>query len=329
MTQPAATSQKANSVPMTLVTGMPRGGTTAVGRLMSLPSRVVSLHEPLNGTSGLVEVRDYFDHIDRPDDPAACARIDQLATRLKTLKGLRFKNGLYQADTGMRGLVKRVIGGRVINTWRRARFDPFKTHVIWKDPFAAFMTGRLAAQHGIGSIVTLRNPWATAASFKRMGWGMELSHVRAATEGLARYGVAEDMLSPPKADSVGNATAMWVMLYAKVIADLQAHEASHAPLILLDLDHAIANPVPSYEGLYTTFGLPWSEAISQQIAATYAPKDGPARDMPKAGQAHDMSRDPSSFNAYWKKVLDEDEIARVTQMAGPLWEEISAQVAAR
>lgn len=318
-----------SDLPFTIVTGMPRGGTTAVGRMLTLAPGVVSLHEPLNGDAGLREVVDYFDHVDIPGDAEAQARIDTTIARIKGLRGLRFKQGLFQADTGLRGVVKRITGGRVINTWRRARFDPFKRHVVWKDPFAAFVTGRAAARHGIGSVITLRNPWATAASFKRMGWGMELGHVRAATATLPRYGASEDALAPPKSDHVGNATAMWVMLYAKVLADLEAHGPADAPLTLLDLDAMIADPVPSYRRIYDTHGLPWSDRVAAQIAQTYAPRGEGARDMPKAGQAHDMRRDPATLNAYWKKVLTEDEAARVTALAGPLWDEIRARLDAQ
>ena len=313
-------------LPFTLVTGMPRSATTVVGRLLALPAGVVTLHEPLNGDAGLRMVSGYFDYIDRPDDPRATSRIDATVTQIKGLRGLRFKSGLFQNDIGLRGAAKRITGGRIINTWRRARLDPFKTHVIWKDPFAAFMTGHLARVHGIGAVITLRNPWATAASFKRMGWGMDLSQVRAATQGMERYGVPEAALAPPKSDHVGNAAAMWVMLYAKVLADLDARGPDDAPLVLLDLDRAIAAPVSVYKGLYATFDLPWSARTAAHIAVTYAPKTSQPRDTPKAARAHDVSRDPTSFNTYWKKLLSAEEAARVTAMAGPLWDEIRARL---
>ena len=89
---------------------------------------------------------------------------------------LSLKLGVFPHDTGWRrhgsdwsAAAPRCRTGSVESTPRCGRSSG-RTRLL-------FMAGEVA-RAGIPVIVTVRNPWAVAASFKRLGWGFDVAGAR-------------------------------------------------------------------------------------------------------------------------------------------------------
>jgi hypothetical protein len=302
-------------VDVVLVTGTPRSGTTVVGDVLAEAAGARYLYEPLNRWVG---VRD-LDH-DFPVPGSArfpAVRLADLLGRIERLD-LRLKPGVFPHDTGWRRVAKRISGSRTTMSYRLCRLDPRLRTVVWKDPFALYLAGGVAGA-GRPVIVTVRNPWAVAASFKRLTWGFDAVDLHARlTEAGRRPSLDLSTLGDP-ADPVTNAAAHWSMAHEHLLAD----QDRGRDLRLVDLDDIVERPLATYEALYRHAGLRWTDEIAARIADRYAPGEaGGGSAAPAEGRAHDWrERDVSQVNRYWSGVLTEAEAERVQAIVGPLWDE--------
>jgi len=300
-------------VDVVLVTGTPRSGTTVVGDMLAQAKGAQYLYEPLNRWVGVK----HLDH-DFPVPGSTVFHPTQLSELLERIRrvDLSLKPGVFPHDTGWRRVGKRVVGSRTTMSYRRCRVDPMLRTVIWKDPFALFMAGEVA-QAGIPVIVTVRNPWAVAASFKRLGWGFDVADVRRRLHEAGRDTPDHPGLPIDGRDPIRSAAGLWDMAHRLLLDD----EHLGSRMVLVDLDQVVARPLDTYEGLYRVAGLPWTEDVAKDIEDRYRQDGSQGGGTPTSTKAHEWkARDVSQVNLYWKDLLTEDEAAEVTALAGPTWE---------
>jgi len=297
---------------LVVVTGSPRSGTTAVGQLIALGRGTCALHEPLNYLSGVHEVVRYF------EVPGAAGftpeRLGRLVSSIRSLD-LRFKEGIFPRDRLWQRLAKRLLGSRPRMSCVRCRLTPGLHTIVWKDPFVAFCARDLVRDHNVDVLVTVRNPWAVAASFQRMAWAFDLPDLgsRLAAIGVDA-GPALEALRLPLNPSALNGAALWNLIYGALIS-----WARQEPRIrFVDLDDIVTAPVETYRRLYEELHLDWSPTMSGRITRVYTRGGGAA--APRAGIVHDPRRDLSSVNTYWRDLLGQAEAEAVTRLNGDLWQ---------
>jgi len=308
-----------------LVTGMPRSGTTGIGSALAHAPGAAYLYEPLNAESGLRSVPEYFL---LPDDPGVDDRLDEVLAL-----SVRVRDGVWPTDSRLRRTVKRVTGSRTRTSAYRCRLDPRVRTVVWKDPFASFLVDRVVARHALPTVVTVRSPEATAASFKRLGWSFDVERVR---RKVARRfpdldaAVREDEWDAWAGSPTTNGALLWRLLYGHLDASLAALAASPgapaAPVEWLSTAGLIADPVPTYRRLYAATGLDLTPRAQRAIERDYR-DEGTAE--PSATRTHDRNRNVQQSTGYWTRTLDPAEVeaigrithavrARVEARTGPL-----------
>ncbi|MDZ7362312.1 MAG: sulfotransferase [candidate division KSB1 bacterium] len=296
-----------------LVTGVPRSGTTAVGQMLALAPDAGALHEPFNYHSGLKNIEHYFEI---PGSHSfSLARLDETIVQIKNLE-LAFKPGIFPSDKGLRRAVKYVIGARPLNSYRRLRLQPNLRTIIWKDPLACFTADHAAKQHEVKVLVTLRNPWAVAGSFKRMEWAFDLSDLAARLQQIGvdfcreLAGVDETIHA-----SVANAALLWRMIYSTLACWAQVNTR----IRFLNLDDVVGDPVATYKKLYQLLALDWNGRIAAKIATYYRSES--ERSVPKEKKAHDSGRNLAEVNTYWRGYLTEAEKDFVGKLTKEPWSE--------
>jgi hypothetical protein len=299
-------------VDLVLVTGTPRSGTTVVGDVLAEASGARYLYEPLNRWVGVREVTEDFPVPGSSSFPAG--GLDGLLGRLERLD-LHLKPGVFPHDKGWRRAAKRLSGSRTTMSYRMCRIDPRLRTVVWKDPFAIYLAGGVAAA-GWPVIVTVRNPWAVAASFKRLGWGFDVSDLHRRLTEAGRPPPLDVAAIENRRDPVTNAACHWAIAHEHLLAERDRGR----DLRLVDLDEIVEQPIDTYRSLYEHAGLGWTDEIAAGVERRYS-ADGSA--APAEGRAHDWrDRDVSQVNRYWEGVLTEDEAARVESITGALWERV-------
>lgn len=300
-----------------LVTGTPRSGTTAVGKYLSLAKGAAPLHEPMNGITGLAGISRHY------EIPGTGGFSDQDLERqvenIARMK-LRYKRRGYDRESVWRKTAARIVGHRPRLSYLAAKYRPGIRTLIWKDPLALFIVGHPAVKD-IPVVVTVRDPFAVAASYKRMAWGNDVDEIAARLNEIGLWpcdrmpkSVHEEGYS-----SVENAALLWNAANTYLLDVSKRRENVH----FVDIDRLIAAPLETYRGLYRKLGLAWSDEIEAKINEGYSSSGG-SSSVPKAGRAHDASRNVSEVNSYWTKVMSPEEIDTVEQIVHERWDAIRA-----
>jgi hypothetical protein len=235
---------------------------------------------------------------------------------------LDLRSGLFPEDRGLKRLVKRVLGGRSRVSYTLCRMDRSLDTVIWKDPIAVFASLAAAQRHAIPVLVTLRNPIAVAASFRRMRWAFDLEDIN---RRLRPMGLDEPALIDSYRDrldrSLVNGAILWRLIYGAVLS-----WGAECDLIrVVNIDDIIKYPELVYRKIYEHYSLPWSARVERVIRRKYAIRSGrwtrSSEDLPR--RAHIAGRDLSKLNSYGEKLLDPDEIGLVEMITGEVWSSFS------
>lgn len=292
-----------------LVTGMPRTGTTAIGNILSLGSNSSSLHEPFNFHVGIPGVTSFFEFIDSPELDRE--KLDRYVKNIRNLK-LRFRDGVFPREKGLRKILKSFTGGRVKHSYHICKLTPFLKIIVWKDPFACLISDYLERQHNVDILVTIRSPWATAASFKRMGWGFDIQKIIDAGLPWKMDIPATDHV-PGKSEYVLNASVLWNIIYGNI----REWSLNNPSIRVVNIDKVIQNPIETCNEIYSELDLNWSARIERKIRKIYLNRNG--NEQPRYRKAHDSKRNIQSINTYWSKILTKEEKKIVTKICGNLW----------
>lgn len=294
-----------------VVTGPPRSGTTPVGDVVAHIPGAVSLYEPW-GPTGDVRLNEEFPIVGTGtlSQEVFESFLNDLA-RLKLQLGQQVRPS-HQSETPLRRMALKVTGSRSLHSYRLARLQPFSKTVIWKDPHA-FLSLTALLDQGISTVVTLRSPFAGAASYKRMGWATDLPPIYARYK--ERYGadaIIEDTLKQV-ADPVRSAATVWRMGALLIKANQHAEN-----LFLVRSTDLETKEDDVYAALFDWLGIDPTKPMAY-LAKRQNKRQG-GKTAPKA--THDWTRSLKQTNAYWRDSLTEDEIRVVTALAGDLSEDL-------
>jgi Sulfotransferase family len=281
---------KRKPVDPVLVTGMPRGGTTWLARVLaSSPKTSMTGREPMNPHSrqfALGGTVSGWARITRPSDRQTAA-----------------------LSRCYRGLEPRVYSRYGRRQWSAPR--P-RTRVIVKDPFAMLSTPWIQRVTGAAVVLVYRHPGASLASYRRMGWTSDTVEVTPLIEAWradtpASYGLLGD---PPEGGDASSPQALgyfWAALHAMFLADVDRLDdvvvVSHADIATGGGDAARL--------LFAALGLAWSAASD----AEFSDQRGTTAD---AGRLHNLNRAPSSVAEAWRAHLTIDEVAVIEEITAPV-----------
>jgi hypothetical protein len=294
-----------------VVTGPPRSGTTPVGDIVAHTPGAVSLYEPW-GPTGDVRFGEEF-----PIVGAGSLSQDDFTLWINDLRRLKLQLGAQSRPSHkdapfFRRLLLNVGGSRSLHSYRLARLRPFADTIIWKDPHA-FLSLPALLDQGLPTVVTLRSPFAGAASYKRMGWVTQLEPIyRRYKERYGADALLEESVKMPPCP-VRSAASVWRM-GALLIQEQQAS----AHLFLVRSTALEVNETAVYEALFFWLGVdpekPMAHLANQQSKRS-ADKKAP-------NATHDWTRSLAQTNQYWKETLTPEEIEIVSTLAGDLAQEL-------
>ena len=291
--------------PNILVTGSHRSGTTWVGRMLTLSPNLVYVHEPFNVGYSQDLVPYSFDHwcyaLDGEDDR-------ETISKLKNVIDLKYPLVHHMKKSRSLGQLKQHLKA----TFRYAGHRWRGRSVCWKDPIALLSADQLATTFDLEVIVMIRHPAAFAGSLKKKGWTFPFEDPLVQTglmDGVCKqYRDEISTFAHGEHDVVDQAALLWTILYDVV---LQYHEQNPSWLFLRHEDVA-RSPLETFESLYDTFGLDFTESIRESIRAHSKPSgDGKS-------EKSSLRRHSKSVIHNWKERLTESEIRRVQERTAPV-----------
>ena len=303
-----------------LVTGLPRSGTSWVGKMLEASGEVVYVNEPLNpqhppGRSPGVldaEVTHRFQYIRAgEDDEWRRAFTDTLALRYHWLAELRRNHSAY--DVGR--LVKYGTAftvGRVRR--RRAMLD---------DPYALFSTGWLVREMGCTAVVLVRDPVSFVGSWRALDWSIRFAEL------LGQAALVDDHLAPyadrlrdleESPDWLARSCLLWEAAYDVVDRAFRDLPGVH----LFAYEQLVEDPQQAFADLYRRTGLTWSPRAADRVRAATTERPGAAQGAMRwslrGGLSRTAYRPMSSGTALatYKQRLTPDEVARVRELTAPV-----------
>ncbi|WP_432926349.1 sulfotransferase [Microbispora sp. CA-135349] len=255
----------AASGPPMLVTGLPRSGTSWVGRMLTASGRLVYVNEPLNpqrppGRSpGVLDasVTHRFQYI-CPDNetPWLAAFSRTVALRYNWAAEVR-RNHRPGDLARMAKYGTAFTLGRLLA--RRALLD---------DPFAVLSAEWFAERLGCRVIVLLRDPVSFVASWRRLGWRVDPGELLDQPLLVRDHPhVAELAALAGSHDAIAGAAMLWKT--ARRVADTAAGRT--AGIRVVRYEDLCAAPLDGFRDLYAWCGLPWTARAAGRVTAACLP----------------------------------------------------------
>jgi Sulfotransferase family len=299
-----------------LVTGLPRAGTSWVGKMLQAGRDVVYVNEPLNpqhppGRSPGVlnaEVSHRFQYICADnDEPWAAAFADTLRLRYRLAAELRRNHGLYD-------LARLVKYGTAFTAGRFRHRRP-----LIDDPFAVLSSAWFAERLGCQVVAIVRHPVGFIASRQRLGYQTDLYELLdqplLVRDLPGRY-ADEIRALADSPDNIAKAALLWRVTYA-TLADL----AGRLPrrLTLRRYEDLATDPVPQFRELYDVCGLTWTDKVEQQVVAATTGRGNAERRHVwslRGGLSHTAFRPMESRAALrsYRERLTPEQIDRVLEL---------------
>lgn len=296
-----------------LVTGAPRSGTTPVGHLLGMLPKSVTLYEPM-GLTGDKSISLRFPIPGESD--FSLDEFSSFVARMQKLD-LSFKSQRRPSHKGLSGFAARVFGSRSLLSYYQANLLPYnRDTLIWKDPHAVFCSVA-AAEHNIKTVVSIRSPYAHAASFKRLGWVSQIENI------YSRYCSAfgeidgfSDWCCKIGSTPIGSAVLLWHLIHKPMVSMSSQVKSS---IYFHNMEKVAADEISAYSDIFNWLGKDVPKRVFSEIASRNRSGGG---GVPHENTVHNFNRTAAQANSYWKVVLNKEEIKIVEDLNGSLWSEI-------
>ncbi|MFI6500424.1 sulfotransferase [Nonomuraea typhae] len=290
-----------------LVTGLPRSGTSWVGKMLAAGGDVVYVNEPLNPQHppgrcpGVLRahVTHRFQYI--CDDNAATwlpAFRDTIRLRYRFLAELRANRSPYDLARMIR-YGAAFTHGRLAG--RRALLD---------DPFAVLSAAWFAARLGCRVIALVRDPVAFAASWKRLSWTVYFHELLEQPLLVRDHPEIEELRAlVGSQDRLAKAAALW-----RVTRTILAKPAPGVRVV--SYETLAADPLNGFRDLYGHTGLTWTPAAERRITRACLTGGSPGHGFAWTGLSRTAFRPMDSRRALAgaARGLTTGEAARVREL---------------
>ncbi|MGP3966135.1 sulfotransferase [Streptomyces sp. 6N223] len=299
-----------------LVTGLPRSGTSWVGKMLQSTGEVVYVNEPLNphrppGRSPGVlnaSVSHAFQYICADnEEPWLRAYRDTTRLRYRPLAELRANRALPDLARLAKNLTA-FSTGRLRG--RRALLD---------DPYAVLSAAWFARRLGAVTVVLVRDPVTWAGSWRKLGWTTyfhELLEQPLLVRDLLGERAEELRALVGSQDELAKNATLWRVTYEAV--DAMRGRAAGS-LHVVRYEDLAADPERAFGELARTCGLTWGEAAQRTVREATTAGNAPTRAMSwtlKGGLSRTAYQPMDSQAALrtYKERLTAEEIDRVTEL---------------
>ncbi|HSX05326.1 MAG TPA: sulfotransferase [Candidatus Saccharimonadales bacterium] len=294
-----------------LVTGAPRSGTTFLGKMLALPRHVLYVDEPFNSQTGIEGVRTFFPHPLEWQEGGTEPYAD--VVRQLFSGEAQFKPSELRASTKnpLRQLARELWVSRENLNYKLQTHSPLKRRFLIKDPMACYLSEYLYRQFSMKTVVIMRHPLSTIASYKRLGWHYDVAGL------LVRSGVAGAELGQALR-SVELATMSdieaWSLLWLHIYTALREFMKRNPSMIFITHEELSLRPQHILARLYDLLELPFTLRVSERITA-HTNAENPID--PTDNQPHVLHRNSAENVNRWKKILTDDEMAKIRHITGP------------
>ena len=244
------------------VTGVPRSGTTFVGKVLSLPLKVDYIHEPFNPQCGIVGLNYWYPYVRPTVDTEEMQAFHDIAKNIFSYD-FNFKKYIPKNDTWQRKTIKAIVGSRGKFYLRLAKVNPFHTAAVIKDPIGNLLTEYLYHNFQVKPVIVVKHPLSFIASIKRVNWWIQASWITESQPHLVKdyFHDELDFINRKYDKLLEGSAAYWRATY-KVLLE---QASKHSDWQVITHEELCNSSVSVFRKLYKKLDLPWSTAVERKI----------------------------------------------------------------
>jgi Sulfotransferase family len=282
-----------------LVTGMPRSGTTWVGRILTASREVGYINEPFNlesppGTPRL-PVEHWYTYV-APENEERFLRpvLDLISFRYALARELRRCRTRTDVD-------------HTLKMWLTSVRDRNRRPLI-KEPHAVFSADWFRERFEADVVVTIRHPAAVVSSWKRLEWSFDFANL------LNQPTLMRDRLEPlraemeeavlPHRDLIDRVALLWRIVYSVV----QEYARCSSRIHVVRQEDLSREPLQEYAKLYKALGLSFTHRAATAVALSTGSANPKETSIVSP---HETKLDSKANLEHWKKRLTAEEVDRV------------------
>lgn len=286
-----------NSKKPILVTGIPRSGTSWVGRMISKAPFVRYVHEPFNISSR----------------PCRCGiKFDLWFQYLPLEEMQNFQDHLQHTffpafnHIALSNLMTEVIQSRRIRPLLPYLQSYFPNRPLIKAPMAVYSAETLANMFDMDVVILIRHPAAVVSSYKELNWTHPFSHFLNQSElmerHLAPFRTEIEELVKNEYGIVDQIALLWKLIHFMI----NKFYKSQTEWAFIRYEDLVSDPVKGYQKIFAHLQLPFSNRIRLAIQDHHVPERSPEDTEP-----YSIKRNPNLVLSKWKKNLTSAEINRI------------------
>jgi hypothetical protein len=244
------------------VTGLPRSGTTFVGKMLSLPLEVDYIHEPFNPRCGIPGMTKWYRYI-RPSLDTGEMQDFHALTRTIFSYDLTLMGIVPERDPRHKRIAKRIVGSRGPFYLRLAKVNPFHRAAVIKDPIGCLLSEYLYLHFDVKPVIVVKHPTSFLGSLKRVNWWPSLSQLNDQSCLTEDYFPGEaDFLTREWPNRLLGAAAFWRAAHKVLLT--QARKYPDWQIVIHE--QLSQTPIATFRALYGALELPWHESVGRRIA---------------------------------------------------------------
>ena len=296
-----------------VIAGLPRSGTTYVGKILDAHPDIRMVLEPLNEEFGLRAVDGQFPYVGErggPDRDAAARLLDDVVALRGGWRRFVMSRGANRSLP--RKALKVAFGSRVSWDWRidAAAESMGKARVpvqCIKDPFATFSLDYLWASHGVRSLCMVRHPGAYFHSFVTQPWNFGIGRLSRAQSLRADFGqtIPTDLWVEAHSDRLAYCAVLWKLMAQYV------HTHRDTIKVVRHEDFA-ADVRGQVEEICDYFALTIAPSMERYIESTTSGSDV----APEYLRVHSFVRDSARVADHWRSAIDPSDEAVLRDAIG-------------
>lgn len=280
-----------------LVTGMPRSGTTWVGRMINQVPYVRYIHEPFNISVSPCHCGVRFDYW-----------FFYLSSQNKKKYHDHLKHIIYPSYNwvGFANMIGETSRQRRIRILVNYLQSYFSHRPLVKDPLAVFSAGSLADHFNMDVVILIRHPAAVVNSYKMLKWGHPFSHF------LKQPVLMEEHLQPFRSEIedfvkkeqsiIDQIALLWKLVHHMIIR----YKEMYPRWFFLQYEDLAPDPIEGYKKVFKELGLPFSEQ-TRMLIQSY----GLNESRTEVTEPYTIQQDPTQVVSRWKRNLTISEIDQI------------------
>jgi hypothetical protein len=283
-----------------LLTGIPRSGTTWVGRMLTVSGELGYIEEPFNLSvspgSFRVPAEHWYTYVSEENEGQFLPALEQALVfdypLARELKRCRNRDDLHHT----------------LMSWRSFTRSRGRRPLV-KEPHAVFSAAWFARRLESDIVVMVRGPLAVVSSWKRLGWDVDFKNL------LEQPALMRDWLGPfesemraalsPSWQLIERVALLWRVIYS-VVADERFPKA-----YLLRHEDLSRDTCESYRRLYDALGLTFTTGVADAARAS-SNSENPRETTVE--HPHETHLDSRSNLENWRHRLAQDEVDRIRRI---------------